>query len=149
MSTQSPAVRNRRGGRGLYKTLGTALQKSVGKGHAPKKSKKLPEYLEISEIAALMRFAPNPVARLSMELQWRAGLRISEAIKVTPADVNLEAKIPEIKVRQGKGHTDRLVPLHASWRLLSTTPSVCGGKANVTRLLGCLDSGPGPGTRNR
>ena len=54
MSTPSLAVRRRRGGRGLYKSKNSALQKSVGNGHALKKGKKLPEYLEVPEVAALM-----------------------------------------------------------------------------------------------
>ncbi len=59
-----------------------------------------------------MRALPGPKARLAMQLQWRAGLRVSEAVNVTRSDVHVEAKTPELKVRQGKGSKDRLVPLH-------------------------------------
>jgi integrase/recombinase XerD len=48
-----------------------------------------------------------------MMIQWRAGLRVSEVITLTPADVNFAAEPqPELKVRMGKGSKDRLVPLH-------------------------------------
>ncbi len=56
-----------------------------------------------------------------MMLQWRAGLRVSEAINVTVADVSLKSKTPEIKVRQGKGKKDRLVPIHAELNNALTT----------------------------
>ena len=59
-----------------------------------------------------MDHAPQQIARLCMMLEWRAGLRISEAIKVTPSDVHLAADPPEIKIRQGKGRKDRIVPAH-------------------------------------
>ena len=39
---------------------------------------KLPEYLEMAEVNALIAAAPNPKARLIMLEQWRAGLRVSE-----------------------------------------------------------------------
>ena len=105
---QSDAVMRRRGGKGLYKPTATALPKSGSK----RKAKKIPEYLEASEIGSLIELAPNETARLCMMLQWRAGLRVSEAIKIRPADVSLKASTPEIKVRQGKGKKDRLVPIH-------------------------------------
>lgn len=47
-----------------------------------------------------------------MMLQWRAGLRVGEAIKVKGSDVHLEADPPELKVRRGKSRKDRIVPLH-------------------------------------
>ncbi len=60
-----------------------------------------------------MQFAPHPTARLCMMLQWRAGLRVGEAVKLAPTDVHLGASPPELKVRQGKGRKDRIVPVHA------------------------------------
>ena len=38
---------------------------------------KLPEYLEMAEVNALIAAASNPKARLIMLEQWRAGLRVS------------------------------------------------------------------------
>ena len=107
--THSPAVVSRRGGKGLYKTSPAGLRKSGTKS----KPKKLPEYLEPDEVGALMEFAPTVQARLCMMLQWRAGLRVSEAISITRADIHLKASPPELKVRQGKGSKDRIVPIQA------------------------------------
>ena len=92
----------------MHKKTGNSLHNPGTKG----KPKKLREYLEPAEVAALIEAAPNPTARLCMVLQWRAGLRVSEAIKVKGSDVHLEADPPELKVRQGKGRKDRIVPLH-------------------------------------
>ena len=40
----------------------------------------LPEYLEADEVSAVIAAAPNPRAKLLILLQWRAGLRVSEAL---------------------------------------------------------------------
>ena len=106
--TQSPAALRRRGGKGLHKKTANSLHNPGTKG----KAKKLREYLEPAEVDALIEAASNPTARLCMMLQWRAGLRVSEAINLTGTDVHLKAKPPELKVRQGKGRKDRIVPLH-------------------------------------
>ena len=49
--------------------------------------------------------------RLLTLLQWRAGLRISEALDVEPADVRFDSP-PTVRVRNGKGGKPRIVPLH-------------------------------------
>ncbi len=95
----------------MHKVSAPELQSTGAKSNF-RKPKKLREYLEPSEVQALMNAAPHPTARLCMMLQWRAGLRVSEAIKVTPSDVHLEADPPELKVRQGKNSKDRIVPMH-------------------------------------
>ena len=73
---------------------------------------KLPEYLLPEEVAALLKAAPHPVARLLVVFLWRAGLRISEALGREVSDVELEGEKPTVRVRQGKGGKDRLVPVH-------------------------------------
>ena len=72
----------------------------------------LPEYLEATEVQALIRSAPHAKAKLLMTFQWRAGLRISEVLAIKTTDINLNGDRPTIHVRQGKGHRDRLVPIH-------------------------------------
>ena len=49
---------------------------------------KLPEYLERDEVNALIAAAPNPKARLVMLEQWRAGLRVSEALALEARDLH-------------------------------------------------------------
>ena len=67
------------------------------RGQYPKKikqtaetvEKKLPEYLEAYEVQAIIRAADDPRARLLMMEQWRAGLRVSEALALEVADLSL------------------------------------------------------------
>ena len=72
----------------------------------------LPEYLEAPEVNALIAAAPNPQARLVMLEQWRAGLRVSEALALETRDLHLDTERPTWRVRQGKGRKARVVPVH-------------------------------------
>ena len=72
---------------------------------------KLPEYLERDEVNALIAAAPNPKARLIMLEQWRAGLRVSEALALEARDLHLDSDRRTLVVRQGKGRKDRVVPV--------------------------------------
>lgn len=74
--------------------------------------KPLPEYLEAHEVAALIRAAPNPRASLLFMVQWRAGLRVSEALALEVRDLSLDSGLPTIHVRRGKGAKPRIVPVH-------------------------------------
>ena len=78
----------------------------------PGESKALPDFLEQAEVGALLRHAPHPQARLLMLLQRRAGLRVSDAIAITPLDLSLEADQPTMRVRLGKGAKGRVVSVH-------------------------------------
>ena len=90
------------------------------RGQYPKKikqtaetvEKKLPEYLEAYEVQAIIRAADDPRARLLMMEQWRAGLRVSEALALEVADLSLDAELPTLRVRQGKGKKSRIMPAH-------------------------------------
>ena len=76
------------------------------------KRRTLPEYLEASEVNAVLAAAPNPRAKLLILLQWRAGLRVSEALALEPGDLSLDADRPTLRVPSGKGGKARLVPVH-------------------------------------
>ena len=76
------------------------------------KGSTLPEYLEAREVQAVLAASPNPRARLLMLLQWRAGLRVSEALALQAADLSLDSDQPTIRVRSGKGGRSRIVPVH-------------------------------------
>ena len=90
------------------------------RGQHPKKAeqsavaveKKLPEYIDAHEVNALLRAAPNPRARLLMMIEWRAGLRVSEALALEVGDLSLDVEPPTIRVRQGKGRKAHIVPVH-------------------------------------
>ena len=72
----------------------------------------LPEYLEASEVNALISAAPNPQTRLVMLEQWWAGLRIPGAFALEIRDLHLDTDRPTLRVRQGKGRKARVVPVH-------------------------------------
>ena len=82
-----------------------------GSGNVAQRST-LPEYLEPPEVEALIHAAPHGQARLIMLEQWRAGLRVSEAVALEVADLQLDGDRPTLRVRQGKGRKDRIVPVH-------------------------------------
>ena len=61
------------------------------RGQFPKKAEqsteavewKVPEYIKAHEVNALLRVAPNPWARLLMMIEWRARLRVPEALALS------------------------------------------------------------------
>ena len=61
---------------------------------------------------AIIRAAPSPKAKLLMLQQWRAGLRVSEALDLEVRDLSLDTASPTLRVRSGKGGKTRLVPVH-------------------------------------
>ena len=81
-------------------------------GATPKRQKRIPEYLEADEINAIIRAAPSPKAKLLMLQQWRAGLRVSEALGLEVRDLSLDTATPTLRVRSGKDGKTRLVPVH-------------------------------------
>lgn len=86
------------------------IKATDGQGRKPKT---LPEYLDRSEVEALIACAgDDPRRRIFMMLQWRAGLRRSEACAITRADLFLTDAPPTLKVRSGKGKKARIVPVH-------------------------------------
>ena len=56
---------------------GVVIQRAMG---SVARRQSLPEYLEKDEVEGLIRCAPNPQGRLLMLIQWKAGLRVSEAL---------------------------------------------------------------------
>ena len=91
-----------------------------------RKRDSLPEYLIKAEVDVMLKHAVHQDARLLMLIQWRAGLRVSEALSVRWVDVVFEDlgedEHPTIIVRRGKGYRMRVVPLHPELRVaLGTT----------------------------
>lgn len=65
-------------------------------------------------------------------IQWRAGLRVSEALNLTRDDIDF--KNDSLVVRDGKGGKARTVPLHAELKtLLRTQPKRSGPYVGVGR----------------
>ena len=75
-------------------------------------TRRTPEYLEAYEVNAIIRTVPSPKAKLMMMEQWRAGLRVSEALDLEVWDLSLDTHSPTLRLRSGKGSKSRLVPVH-------------------------------------
>ena len=106
-NTLTTTAVSRRRARGMHSKSANVQQKPRGKRSA------LPEYLEAQEVQALIAAAPHPRAKLLMLTQWRAGLRVSEALGVgEDADLSLDTDLPTLRVRRGKGGKARVVPVH-------------------------------------
>ena len=71
-------------------------------GAAPKREKRIPEYLEADEVNAIIRAAPSPKAKLLMLQQWRAGLRVSEALDLEVRDLSLDTASPTLVCVQAR-----------------------------------------------
>lgn len=66
-------------------------------------TKDLPKYLAADEVRRVIEQAKTPRDRLLMELLWQTGLRISEALKLTPGSIDFNGavlKAPTLKRRK-------------------------------------------------
>ena len=70
---------------------------------------RLPVILTKSEVRRLLSLIKVNDYRICLELIYACGLRIGEAVKITPADIDGERLI--LHVKNGKGRKDRAVPL--------------------------------------
>lgn len=89
------------------------LQKKRAGGNNHSIAKRLPEFLDKSEVDAIIRLASPPEAALIILTGFRAGLRISETLALETGDISLDTDYPTIRVRRGKGNRARIVPIHA------------------------------------
>ena len=92
MTTESTAaISRRRRPRGRYP--------KTQDGTTPKRQKRIPEHLEADEVNAIIRAAPSPKAKLLMLEQWRAGLRVSEALDLEVRDLSLDTATSTLRMR--------------------------------------------------
>ena len=90
---------------------------------APKKPQTLPVILSPEEVQHFLHCVVSPKHRAILTTCYAAGLRISEAVSLKPADIDSQRMV--IRVDQGKGQKDRYVMLSANlldilrhwWRL--------------------------------
>jgi site-specific recombinase XerD len=97
--------------------FGVTLQRpqavpAVSFGHRPYR---LPVVLATDEVLSLLEAARPGRDRVLLQTTYACGLRLSEVLGLTAADIDSARMF--VVVRQGKGRTDRLVPL--SLRLLT------------------------------
>ena len=96
---------------------------------APKKPQKLPVVLSPEEVLHFLGCLGNTKHRAILTTCYAAGLRISEVLRLRPADIDSQRMV--IRVEQGKGQKDRYVmlsprllgTLRAWWR--AARPKVC------------------------
>ena len=112
MTTTTAIAKPSRRARGIYPKKARRANKSLG----TKVADHSPEYLTAAEVEIMLECAPHAEARLLMLIQWRAGLRVSEALSLNWADVLLDEDRSAIRIRQGKGNKPRIVPLHPELR---------------------------------
>ncbi len=83
---------------------------------APKKPQKLPVILSPEEVLRFLACVHNVKQHAILTTCYAAGLRVSEAVHLKPADIDSQRMV--IRVEQGKGMKDRYVML--SPKLLET-----------------------------
>ena len=76
---------------------------------APKKPQKLPIVLGPEEVLHFLGSVASPKHRTILTTCYAAGLRISEAVRLKPPEVDSQRMV--IRVEQGKGQKDRYVML--------------------------------------
>ena len=76
---------------------------------APKKPQKLPIVLSPEEVLHFLSCVASPKHRTILTTCYAAGLRISEAVRLKPPEVDSQRMV--IRVEQGKGQKDRYVML--------------------------------------
>ena len=104
---------------------------------APKKPQKLPIVLSPEEVLHFLECIGSTKHRAILTTCYAAGLRISEAIRLKPTDIDSQRMV--IRIDQGKGQKDRYVML--SPKLLETLRNYF----RVVRPKGWLFEGDVPG----
>jgi site-specific recombinase XerD len=90
---------------------GTTLGRDLVLPHIPypRKEKRLPVVLSSAEVERLLRAVTNLKHRTLLMTLYATGLRLSEATRLQPADIDSARMI--LRVRMGKGKKDRIVLL--------------------------------------
>jgi site-specific recombinase XerD len=92
---------------------------------APKRARRLPSFLGKEDVGRLLDGdGPRPdsdaaqlaLERALFEVIYGAGLRVSEACGLDVGDVEVDGARAYVRVRQGKGRKDRVVPLGSKAR---------------------------------
>lgn len=71
----------------------------------PRAERRLPTVLGRGEVERIIRAVTNPKHRALLMLIYSAGLRVSEAVRLRPGDIDPERRL--LFVRGGKGRKDR------------------------------------------
>lgn len=90
----------------------------------PRRIQRLPEVLSPGEVAAILGTVHSPRYRAVLTTMYAAGLRVGEACRLRPTDI--DSKRGVIRIHDGKGGRDRVVmlsprlldELRSYWRLV-------------------------------
>lgn len=105
-----------------------------------KRPRQLPNVLSHQEVVRLLKCVPQLKQRVILLTIYATGLRVSEAIRLRPEDVDSRRMV--IQVRSGKGAKDRLVPLSPLllqalrdyWRIIRPRDWLFPGERPLTPL---------------
>jgi site-specific recombinase XerD len=75
----------------------------------PKRPQRIPELLTRQEVARILGSVQNPKHRALLSVTYGCGLRVSEAVALQVKNVDGERQL--LRIHQGKGAKDRMVPL--------------------------------------
>jgi integrase/recombinase XerD len=75
----------------------------------PRHIQKLPVVLSLREGRSLLALVEHPKARMCLRLIYACGLRLTEGTQLQVSDIDAQRML--VRVHQGKGGKDRLVPL--------------------------------------
>ncbi|HKK22835.1 MAG TPA: site-specific integrase [Pseudohaliea sp.] len=75
----------------------------------PRRAQRIPELLTRREVAAILASCTNRKHGMLLATCYGAGLRVSEVVGLRVQDIDGERRL--LRVRQGKGAKDRLVPI--------------------------------------
>ncbi|PSF13230.1 tyrosine-type recombinase/integrase [Marinobacter shengliensis] len=75
----------------------------------PKRPQRIPELLTRQEVARILESVQNPKHRALLSVTYGCGLRVSEAVALQVKNVDGERQL--LRIHQGKGAKDRMVPL--------------------------------------
>ena len=75
----------------------------------PARPQRIPELLTRAEVAAILAACARERDAMVLALTYACGLRLSEVVSLRVTDIDGERRL--LRVRQGKGAKDRLVPL--------------------------------------
>ena len=106
----------------------------------PKVEQRIPELLSHSEVAAILAACANTKHRMMLATCYGCGLRVSELVALQVRDIDGERRV--LRIVQGKGAKDRLVPLGPTllgqlrgyWQLYRPSQWLFPGRSRATAL---------------
>ena len=90
--------------------------------------KKIPETITEDELIKILQATSKPHHKLAFALGFYQAMRVSEIVKLLPADIDRSRRI--IHIKQAKGSKDRIIPISPKIvKALRNLPVKCGVRA--------------------